>query len=153
VLRAPLAAVVTALAIGLVAPGAAHGKTFRGKTSQGRAASVVTGSDNLVRKARVNWRAPCRKGRFLDRTDFSPPLDASTPDAFMDEGVYRIRDTDGIRARVTVRVEGTHVLDPARPEAELWRGTLQVTVLVTKRGRYLDTCRIERLRWRARLVP
>lgn len=52
-----------------------------------------------------------------------------------------------------MRVEGTHVLDPARPQDELRRGTLQVTVLVTKRGRYLDTYRLERLCWRARLVP
>jgi hypothetical protein len=140
-----------AVAIGLAAPGAAQAKVFRGETAQGRAASVVVGSDGLVRRARVNWRAPCRHGRYVDRTDFIPPLDVSTPDRIADEGVYRTR-AGGIRSRVTIRLRARRIFDPAHPRREAWRGTLRVQVLVTRDGRYVDTCGLRRLRWRVRLV-
>jgi len=151
--RSPLAVVAAALAIAVAAPSAAQAKVFRGKTAQGRNAAVVVGSDSLVRRARIDWRAPCRDGRFVDRTDFERPLDSSTPDAIADEGVYRVRERGGIRSRVTVSIEGRRVFDPARPRREAWRGTLRVQVLVTRRGRYVDTCRLRALRWRVRLIP
>ena len=152
-LRSPLAAIAAALAIAVAAPPAAQAKVFRGKTAQGRNASVVVGSDSLVRRARVNWRARCRSGRFVDRTDFERPLDSSTPGAIADAGVYRIRERGGIRSRVTVSIEGRRAFDPARPRREAWSGSLRVQVLVTRNGRYVDTCRLQRLRWRVRLVP
>jgi hypothetical protein len=112
----------------------------------------VVGSDDLVRRARVNWRATCRHGRYVDRTDFTPPLDVSTADRIADEGVYRTRTGDGIRSRVTIRLRGRRVFDPDHPRRELWRGTVRVQVLVTRDGRYLDTCAVRRLRWVVRLV-
>jgi hypothetical protein len=147
------AAVLLILLGCLAVPGVAEGKVFRGETAQGRAASVVVGSDSLVRRARVNWRARCRKGRFVDRTDFTRPFDSSTSDAIRDEGVYRIRQRGGWRARVTVRVAGRRSFDAAHPLLESWHGTLRARVIVTHRGRYVDTCRLRRLRWRVRLVP
>ena len=137
----------------LAVPGAAGAKVFRGETAQGRAASVVVGSDSLVRRARVNWRARCRSGRFVDRTDFTRPFDSSTADAIADEGVYRIRQRGGWRARVTVRLRGRRIFDAAHPLSESWRGTLRAEVLVTRRDHYVDTCRLPRLPWRVRLVP
>jgi hypothetical protein len=125
----------------------AEAKVFRGKTNQGRAASVVIGSDGLLRTARVNWRARCRKGRAHEKTSFTRPHDASTPDAFSDAGVYRGRDDDGYRLRFTVSVSATRVADE---RGERWRGTFRAKVLVTRRGRYVDTCRSGRVRFTVR---
>ena len=128
---------------------AAQAKVFRGDTSQGRRASVVVGTDGLLRAARVNWRARCRDGRVFEKTIFSRPHDESTPDAFLDSGTYRGRSRDGYRLRFTTSIRGERLGTGAR---ERWRGTFRAKVLVTRRGRYVDTCRLRTLRWRARLV-
>ncbi len=127
----------------------AEAKVFRGKTSQGRPAAVIIGSDGLLRTASVNWRARCRFGRTRDKTIFSRPHDESTPDAFSDAGTYRRRDDSGYRLRFTVSVRGTRVADA---RGERWRGTFKAKVLVTRRGHYVDTCRTGRLRFTARPV-
>jgi hypothetical protein len=128
---------------------AAQAKVFRGDTSQGRRASVVVGTDGLLRAARVNWRARCRDGRVFEKTLFSRPHDESTPDAFFDTGTYRGRSRDGYRLRFTTTIRGRRLGSGAQ---ERWRGTFRATVLVTRRGNYVDTCRLRRLRWTARLV-
>ena len=148
----PLALAAVSLSAFLAADAAAEAKVFRGKTSGGRAASVVIGSDGLLRNARINWRARCRHGVVHDKTAFTRPHDAATPDSFLDAGTYRSRDKDGERLRFTVRIKGTRVFDPAHPARERWHGTFRAKVLVTRRGRYVDTCRIRSLRWTARLV-
>lgn len=137
---------VTAL---VAADATAEAKVFRGKTGQGRAASVVIGSDGLLRTARIDWRARCRAGRAQDKTAFRRPHDESSPDAFSDSGTYRGRDDDGYRLRFTTTVRGRRI---AGPGTERWRGTFSAKVLVTRRGRYVDTCRVRGLRWSARLV-
>jgi hypothetical protein len=140
-----LAALSTVLSA--AAASAAEAKVFRGKTNQGRPASVVIGSDGLLRAARVNWRARCRFGRTRDKTIFTRPHDESTPDAFFDAGVYRRQDASGYRLRFTVSVRGTRIADA---RGERWRGTFRAKVLVTRRGRYVDTCRTGRLRFTVR---
>ena len=107
----------------------------------------MIGSDGLLRAARVNWRGRCRFGRVGDKTIFIRPHDASTPDAFSDAGVYRRTDDSGYRLRFTVSVTGTRIADA---RGERWRGTFRAKVLVTRRGRYVDTCRTGRLRFTAR---
>ena len=128
---------------------AAGAEVFRGKTGQGRSASVVIGTDGLLRTARINWRARCRFGRVVEKTSFMRPHDVSTPDAFEDGGVYRKRQRGGYRLRFTPVVRGRRITGP---RGERWRGTFRAKVLVTRRGRYVDTCRIARLRWSARPV-
>jgi hypothetical protein len=128
---------------------AAGAEVFRGKTGQGRSASVVIGTDGLLRTARINWRARCRFGRVVEKTSFLRPHDISTPESFEDGGVYRKRQRGGYRLRFTPLIKGRR-LTGAR--GERWRGTFRAKVLVTRRGRYVDTCRIARLRWTARLV-
>jgi hypothetical protein len=140
-----LAALSTVLSA--AAASAAEAKVFRGKTNQGRPASVVIGSDGLLRAARVNWRARCRFGRTRDKTMFTRPHDESTPDAFFDAGVYRRQDASGYRLRFTVSVRGTRIADA---RGERWRGTFRAKVIVTRRGRYVDTCRTGRLRFTVR---
>jgi hypothetical protein len=150
-LRPALTSMLTLAAL-VAADATAEAKVFRGKTSQGRAASVVIGSDGLLRTARVNWRGRCRAGRIAEKTSFIRPHDASGPNSFRDGGVYRKRQRGGYRLRFTPRIRGRRIFDPADPAAERWRGTFSATVLVTRRGRYVDTCRVRRLRWTARPV-
>ena len=134
----------------VTAAASAEAKVFRGKTNQLRPGSVVIGTDGLLRNARVNWRGRCRTGgRVRDKTAFTRPHDQSSPDAFFDEGIYRSRDDEGYRLRFTVSIRGTRIAGTA---GERWRGTFRAKVLVTRRGHYVDTCRVKRLRWTARLV-
>jgi hypothetical protein len=147
-----LAVAAVSLSAFAAADATAEAKVFRGKTSGGRAASVVVGSDGLVRNARINWRASCAHGVVHDKTAFTRPHDASTPDSLLDAGTYRSRDKDGERLRFTVRIKGTRDFDPAHPERERWHGSFRAKVLVSRRGRYVDTCRVRALRWTARLV-
>jgi hypothetical protein len=137
---------VLSMSVFVAAASAAEAKVFRGKTTQGRAASVVIGSDGLLRAARVNWRGRCRFGRVGEKTIFTRPHDASTPDAFSDAGTYRRRD-GSYRLRLEVNVQGTRIADA---RGERWRGTFRAKVLVTRRGRYVDTCRTGRLRFTVR---
>jgi len=134
------------MAMLVAAAAAAEAKVFRGKTSQGRAASVVIGSDGLLRTVKVSWRARCRFGRAHEKTPFIRPHDESTPDAFFDAGVYRAR-YDRYRLRFTVSVRGTRVADE---RGERWRGTFRGKILVTRRGHYVDTCRSGRVRFTVR---
>src|SRR5688572_10861412 len=145
-LRLVALAVLSMLAFATAAA-SAEAKVFRGKTSQGRAASVVMGSDNLLRTVKVSWRARCRFGRAREKTPFIRPHDESTPDAFFDAGVYRARDDDGYRLRFTVSVRGTRIADE---RGERWRGTFRGKILVTRRGNYVDTCRSGRVRFTVR---
>jgi len=143
-----IAVAVVSLVAFVAADATAHAKVFRGETEQGRRASVVIGSDGLLRAMRINWRARCRKGRVVQKTIFTRPHDQSTPDAFLDAGVYRMR-SGAFRLRVDGRVTGRRSGTGAR---ERWRGSFRAKVLVTRRGRYVDTCRIRGLRWSARVV-
>jgi len=134
-----IALAVLSIGTFVAAAASAEAKVFRGKTSQGRPASVVIGSDGLLRQARVNWRGRCRtNGRVREKTGFSRPHDESTPDAFFDAGRYRGRTPDGYRLRFTVSIRGARV---AGERGERWRGTFRAKVLVTRRGHYVDTCR------------
>jgi hypothetical protein len=146
--RRAVTALLTMVAL-LVFDTTASAKVFRGDTSQGRRASVVIGTDGLLRAARVNWRARCRDGRVFEKTIFSRPHDSSTADQFFDTGTYRGRSKGGYRLRFTTSIRGERTGTGA---AERWRGSFRATVLVTRRGNYVDTCRLRKLRWTARLA-
>ncbi|MDA0170873.1 hypothetical protein OJ998_17355 [Solirubrobacter taibaiensis] len=142
----PLA--VTALTALLFAavPAVAEAKNYKGRSSQGRVVTLRTGADGIINKASVGWRAPCGgKIVFTSRTGWRPPFDSATPDAFMDQGTYRVNAGDGERGRITSTFVGQR--DPA---TDRWSGTLAVKVMVTKRGKVIDTCELKRLRWNAR---
>ena len=79
------------------------------------------------------------------RTGLRPPFDVATPDASMDRGTYRVSAGDGERAASPARSSGQR--DPA---TDRWSGTLAVKVMVTKRGKVIDTCELKRLRWNAK---
>jgi hypothetical protein len=137
-----------ALAIGcavvLTAPAAAGATTWRGKTEQGRAVTVRTGADDLVNRVRVSWRAPCKKGHYVSRTLFEPPLDVSGTEVFEHSGTYRKRLPDGNWARNVVFVRGRLVAGGR------WTGIFRARTRVSRDGHVVDTCRLRRVRWSAR---
>jgi hypothetical protein len=136
-------AVACAVVVTVGGASVAEAKTWRGKTKQGRAVSVRTGADDLVDQVRVSWRAPCKKGHYVSRTLFEPPLDVSETDVFEHSGTYRKRLPDGYRARNTVFVRGTLGAD------DHWRGTFRVRTRVTRHGEVVDRCRLKGVRWTA----
>ena len=75
-LKLTAAAAVSTL---LIATAPADAKTFRGKTNQGRTASLVTGADGVPKSVRVSWRAPCKKPGFraMGGTRFTAPFTAA----------------------------------------------------------------------------
>jgi hypothetical protein len=139
-------ALAVACAVVWAAPAAADARTWRGKTKQGRAVSVRTGADDLVNRVRVSWRAPCRKGHYVSRTLFQPPLDVSETDLFEHAGTYRKRLPDGYRARHIVSVRGRLGAD------DRWTGVFRVRTRVSRYGHVVDRCRLKGVRWSAEAV-
>ena len=146
----------TALAAALVAPSqAAADKSFSGKTAQNRSVSLTTGDDNVLKTFRLNWltRRCAKSGsRFQHITSFRPPFDSATPDAFSDAGRFTVADRGRIRSRVSIAITGQHVFDPAAPQAEKWTGTVKATVVVRRRGRVIDRCRLRSTTWEVALA-
>ena len=143
--RSLIATALSALLLAAV-PAVADAKNYKGRTSQGRVAQVRTGADGVVNFARIGWRAPCGQGiRYNGNTSFRPPLDAATADSITDGGTYRVRIKGGIRARITGTFTGQR-----NPATDRWSGTWAVKVMVSRRGRVIDTCELKQLRWNAR---
>ena len=132
-----IALAALSMAMFVAAAAGAEAKVFRGKTSQGRPAAVIIGSDGLLRTASVNWRARCRDGRLRDKSYFLRPHDSSSPDAFADAGTYRRKD-GRFRIRFTASIKATRT---AGAGGERWSGSFRLKGLVTRGGRYVDTCR------------
>ena len=135
------------LTAALIAAPAADAATWRGKTSQGRLAKVVTGADGYVSKVRIKYTARCTDGKVLTAgTAFVRPFDAVAPFRFEDGGTYRFRIGRHERARATAWVRGR------MGSRGNWRGRYRLRVRVTRGGQYVATCRVRRLTWRARRV-
>ena len=144
-MRIVLVAAVVAAAL-FAAPAQADAARWRGETEQGRLAFVRTAADGTVDLIRIRWRAFCRPGDYIGATGFVPPLDVARKRLFVDGGRYRTPLIRGYRARVRVRVRGTLSANLRR-----WRGTFRVRAAIYRRGRRVDTCRLNGLRWSARL--
>jgi hypothetical protein len=129
-------------AVALVAPSWADAETWKGTTRQGRGVVIHTGSGGVVDRVRIGWKARCGDGTYKSRTLFRAPLDEATTSSFLDAGTYR-GHPPGYDSRIRVRIAGS--LDDGS-----WHGTFRVRVSVTQDGERVDTCRIKRLRWRAR---
>lgn len=118
--------------------------------------TVRTGADGLVTLVRLPWRAGCNRprARFTERTDFRRPLKQSTLDVVADDGAYTLRRRGGWRFRVRVTMAGRRSLtDPADPSTEQWAGTLSASVVVRRKGRVFDRCKLAPTTWTARKVP
>ena len=128
----------------LVGPETAGATTWRGKTAQHRAVMVRTGGDGLVNRVRIAWRARCQKGRYTSTTLFVSPFDASSETGFEHTGTFHARIPGGYRSRHRAFV--TASLD----DGGVWRGTFHVRTRVTRKGKFVDSCRLKRMRWSAK---
>lgn len=143
--RSLAAAAVSALLVAAVPTAAADAKTLRGRTSQGRPASLITDANGVPTRIRVAWRARCKKPGFRvsDSTVFSPPFDAASPDAVSDAGTYRIRLRGGGRGRITGELT-------ANRAGERWTGTYRVRAVYSRRGKVTHVCQSRRITWSVR---
>ena len=142
--------VLTAVALLLAgATPAAEAKGFRGETSQKRFASVVVGADGLVTRIRISYSAPCTdpRYRFPNVLRFEPPFDASTADDVTEELKLRDKLSGGGTSRQTATVTAHRTVDAAG--AESWSGTFKTRAALTRGGKRLDTCELNRVTWTA----
>jgi hypothetical protein len=140
-----LATAALAGSVALTAPAQADAAYWKGKTAQGKAATVRT-AGGLVSRVRIRWEAPCGDGKALFAvTPFSRPFDRAERRAFEDGGTYRARIRGGLRTTNTVFVRGTR-------RRGVWRGTFHARATVRRDGRVIDRCRLGRTRWSARRV-
>jgi hypothetical protein len=140
--KAPAALALSALLFAAV-PAAADAATFRGKTNQGRTASLVTGADGVPTRVRVAWRAPCKKPGFraTGGTRFTAPFTAATADALQDTGKsYRVTLKGGLRGRISTDLV-------VNRRGDRWVGTLGVRELFARKGRVIDVCQVKRVRF------
>jgi hypothetical protein len=143
-MRAKLVAAGCAAATTLLLVPAADAATWKGKTRQGRLAEVTTGADGLVSKARMRYRARCGDGKMLTSgVIYLAPLETSTTSAFRDGGTFRFKLPDGERARAQTRVDG------GLRTSGRWTGNFRITVRITKKGKFVTSCRTGRVGWKA----
>jgi hypothetical protein len=136
---------VAALIAALLVPAVADAKTWRGKSKQGRSVLVRTGSDGVVKRAWIDYRARCDDGNsFLHRIEFLPPLDAAGTTAFQDEGV--IKWTFRVSRE---RAKGRTSIDGGLRSSGRWTGNFRLRVKIRRNGRVIATCRTGRVGWRA----
>jgi hypothetical protein len=143
--KAPAVAALSALLFAAV-PSVAAATTFRGKTSQGRTASLVTGAGGVPKRVRVSWGAPCKKPGFraIGGTTFTAPFTAATADMVQATGKsYRVRIRGGLRGRIS-----TDLI--VNRSGDRWVGTLGVRELFARRGKVIDVCLLKRIRFTLR---
>jgi hypothetical protein len=132
-----------AVALIALAPAAA----YRGTTSQDKVASVITSADGQVQRIRIGYSAPCRdpRYRFPNVMRLEPPFDTATPDLVKTRLTFREKLKGGGRTKQTVTVNATRA-------GNAWSGTFATTIVLTRAGKHLDTCRLKRVRWTARMT-
>jgi hypothetical protein len=146
-----LLGVVGALCAIAVLPAPADArKLFTGTTGQSRTARMEVAENGRPFRVTLSWKARCRRGTFQDVTRIQPPRRTTTPDLVEIAGAYRIRATKRLTARVTILVRGIRGVDPADPQAEVWSGSFRVSVVVRRRGRVFDRCRVPTTVWSAK---
>lgn len=133
----------TCLLTAAVPASASAATAFRGKTSQGRLASVVTEADGKPKRVRIEWKAPCATGAtYTTTTRFVAPFDSAKPGTFSDGGTFHAR-IPGYRVTFTTFARGILGADGS------WAGTFRVKAVVSKKGKAVDTCRLKKVAWSA----
>jgi hypothetical protein len=132
-----------AVALISLAPTAA----YRGTTSQDKIASVITSADGQVQRVRIGYSAPCSdpRYRFPNVMRLEPPFDTATPDLVETRLTFREKLRGGGRTKQTVSLKATRA-------GNAWSGTFATTIVLTRAGKHLDTCRLKRVRWTARMT-
>jgi hypothetical protein len=128
----------------LLVPVAADAAKWRGETRQGRLAEVRTGSDGIVDRARIRYRARCGDGKTLTSgVIFLAPLDHTTATEFRDAGRFTFKIRGGERARARVSVNG------GLRTSGRWTGNFRIRVRITRKGNFVTSCRTGRVGWKA----
>jgi hypothetical protein len=138
-----LAAATLALAL---VPAVADAKTFKGKTNQGRSASVTTGADGVPTRVRISYRASCKShAPVVGVTRYQPPFDSASATALHDAGTETVRSGSrkGESARITSSVS-------AKLHGDHWSGTFRVKLVIHFKGRTTGTCQAKRVVWSAK---
>lgn len=144
-MRTRMPVLITALALaatGAMPSDAMADKTYRGKSQQRGAVSVLTGDDNVLKRLRVSWltrRCAQRGTTFEHTTLFIPEFDSATPGAFRDAGSFTVAQRGGIRSRVSIATTGIYEASTNR-----WHGTVQATIVVRREGRVIDRCALRK---------
>jgi hypothetical protein len=133
-------AAIALLALTLTA-GVADARTFKGKTSDGKQAKLVTDSNGRVKSATFEYRAKCSGGgKFTAPMGVRRPLDFSSQKRFFDAD--RVKDKqNGLKFRYRQRVEGE------RKTENLWKGTFEVRIRVFDGSEPLGTCKARKTNW------
>jgi hypothetical protein len=120
---------------------------YRGETSQHKLASVIAGAGGQVQRIRIGYSAPCHdpRYRFPNVMRFEPPFDTATPELVRTRLILREKLEGGGRTKQTVTLT-------ARRSGNAWNGTFATTIVLTRAGRQLDTCRLKRVRWAAHMT-
>ena len=123
-------------------------QTFRGETSQHRSASVLVAPDGTVARIRIRYSAACRQRgyRFPNTMEVVPPFSAATPTDVLERLTLHEPLSGGGHTTQTVRVSARRV------SPTLWRGTFRTQVILVRRGKWLDTCRLKDVTWKAKLI-
>jgi hypothetical protein len=135
----------------VVLVGTADATSFRGVTSQKRPASVLTGLDGLVLRVRIGYDAPCSdpRYRFPNTFRFEAPLKGATVDDVSKTVRISTRLRGGGRNRQTATFTAHRTVDAAG--GQTWNGTFKTRSILTRNGKRLDTCELERVTWSASL--
>jgi hypothetical protein len=123
-------------------------QTFRGETSQHRSASVLVAPDGTVARIRVRYSAACRQRgyRFPNTMEVVPPFTAATPTDVTERLTVHEKLAGGGRTTQTVAITARRV------SSTLWRGTFRTQVILVKHDKWLDTCRLKGVTWKAKLI-
>ena len=122
--------------------------TFKGETSQHRSVSMLVAPDGTVQRIRIRYSAPCRRRgyRFPNTMEVVPPFTASTPEAVTERLTLHEKLAGGGHTTQTVGV------DAKRVTPTTWTGTFKTEAILVKDKQWLDTCRLKRVTWKAKLV-
>jgi hypothetical protein len=142
-----LTVALLALAFAAVAPAAAHAKTFKGKTNQGRSASVTTGADGVPTRVRISYSARSCKGHVpvVGVTRYQAPFDSVSATALHDAGTNIVKsgsrkgESARITSSVTAKFQGGH-----------WSGTYRVKLVIRFKGKTQGSCEAKRISWSAK---
>ena len=137
-------ALALSLALLGAVPTAASAVVFRGESTQGKPVKLRVGPDEKLNRFSIRWKTKdCNRGLYYRAgTIVGPPLDRSRAGFFLDEARYK-GQAGRYDFRVDYRVRGRQK-SPTR-----WTGSFDATAKVLRNGKKIDTCRLNRVSWRA----
>ena len=154
--RGATAAAVTSVAAGMAAAVAMAvppppSSSFSGNTSQTRApnhtVTLQTDANGHVSQMTIDWRANCKKkGIYWTATTQLNGGTAGLPqngDVFKDAGSYTGNAGNGIKGKVTIKMQGQF------SDNDNASGTWTAKVTVRKKGKKIDFCKTPAVTWSA----